>query len=126
MAARVTAAEVKSIMDSITQDDPVIESFIAAGDNLVTDILGSAALSETSLKEITRWLTAHMICTTLERLGSDEKAGSASTKYNGEYRQNLSASPYGQMVLLLDTTGLLLAASAGKLPASIYAVPSFE
>lgn len=122
---RVSADDVRSIMDGIPQSTSVIEAFIAAGDNLVTDVLGASGLSATTLKEITRWLTAHMICTTLDRLGSDEKAGSASIKYNGEYKQNLSASPYGQMVLLLDTTGLFLAASVGKLPVNVFAVPSF-
>lgn len=125
MANRVTAAEVTAIMDNVTLADAVVESFITGGNAMVTNYLGSSTLDDTTLKEIERWLTAHMIASTLERMGIQEGAGGANIRYMGEYKQNLSATPYGQMVLMLDTTGIMADASLVLKQASIFAIPSF-
>jgi hypothetical protein len=126
MAARVTAAEVKSILDNCTLSTPVIDSFIAGATALVDDVLGSSGLSTTTLKEIERWLAAHMISVTPvgDRLTVEEGAGSAYMKYAGLYGMGLEASSYGQMVLTLDSSGNM--ASLSKRKARIKSIQSFD
>jgi len=123
--ARTSIAEVKEILDSCTLDDYVITAFITAANALVTKILGTdTTIGATLLKEIERWFTAHMIASTLWRTTTKEKVGDASVQYTGEFKQNLSSTPYGQMVMQLDITGKM--ANIGKKAASMYAVTSFE
>lgn len=125
MAARVTAVEVKAIMTGVTATDPVINSFISAGTLLVDAVFADdTTLGVDILKEIERWFVAHMIASTIHRTTSEEKLGDASVKYTGQWGKKLESTPYGQMVLLLDTTGLI--ANVGKAAATIYAVKSFE
>ena len=123
--ARVTIAEVQSILPTNSLTDAVVTSFITGATALVDSAIGDSTELSTDLKkEIERWLTAHMISGTLERMAESEGAGGASIKYTGTYGQNLASTPYGQMVLTLDTTGKM--ASLGKKTASMYAVTSFS
>ena len=123
--ARTTAAEVKEIMDNCNLDDSIVDGYILAANALVTNVLGSDITLGTILKgQIERWFTAHMIACSTYRTATEEKVGEASIKYTGQFRENLSSTPYGQMVLQLDTTGKM--ANIGKKSASIYAVKSFE
>lgn len=125
MAARVTVAEVQSILPSNSITDAVITSFISGATALVDSVLGSSTEVSTDLKkEIERWLTAHMVSSTLERQAKTEGAGGASITYTGEFGSNLSSTSYGQMVLALDPTGKM--AGLGKKGASMYAVTSFS
>lgn len=123
--ARITASEVKEIMDNCTTDDNVIDVFIGAATALIDKIYAEdTTVTDTLLKEIERWLTAHMIASTVFRTTSDEKLGDATVKYTGQWGKKLESTPYGQMVLTLDPTGLM--ANTGKMGASIYAIPEFE
>ena len=122
MAYRVTATEVKSIMDGCTTADTVVETLIKGASETVNSIFNTTDL--TLYKEIERWLTAHMLASTLARTTSEEKIGDASAKYTGKWGSKLESTPYGQMVLILDTTGKM--ANAGKMEASIYAVKGFD
>ena len=121
MANRVTATEVKEIMDNCTTTDPIVNVFIGAANEVVNTIMGT---SLTDYKEIERWLTAHMLASTLARTTSDEKIGDASVKYTGQWGKNLDSTPYGQMVKTLDTTGKM--GNIGKQAATIYAVTGFD
>jgi hypothetical protein len=122
--ARVTTAEVKSIMDNCTVSDTIVSTFILSSDELITKIFGvQTSTEDLMIKEIERWLTAHMIASTISRTTSIEKLGDASVTYTGKWGEKLSSTPYGQMVLLLDTSGLF--ANLGKANATIYAVKSF-
>jgi hypothetical protein len=124
MAARVTASEVKAIMDGCTTADATVTIMIGAATEVVDKVfLNNTDMSTTLLKEIERWLTAHMIASTVWRTTASEKVGDAEMKYTGEWGKNLESTPYGQMVLTLDFTGLM--AKMGKLGASIYAIPNF-
>lgn len=123
MAARVTVAEVKAILDASELTDPVIDSFILGAHALVNSVFGDTDVTALT-KEIERWLTAHLIATTVERMAEKEGAGGASITYTGKYGENLSSSPYGQMVLTLDQSGKMV--GLGKQNASIFAVPSFD
>jgi hypothetical protein len=123
--ARVTATEVKAILDNCTVSDTIVDTFILSANLTVTSVFASdTTASEAFLKEIERWFTAHMISSTLERTTITEKIGEVSVKYAGEFKQNLSSTPYGQMVMQIDVTGKMN--NLGKRKASIYAVKSFE
>ena len=124
MANRVTVAEIKEIIETAMTDGD-ITAFTTAANLTVTDVLGdSTALSLDQLKEIERWLTAHLIASTRERMALTEGAGGAEITSTGEWGSGLSSTPYGQMVMMLDTTGGLK--SLDKKRASILAVTSFD
>jgi len=92
---------------------------------LVTEIIGSNTTITDELKEeIERWLTAHMIAMTRERMAEREEAGSANIKYLGKAGMGLEGTPYGQMVLDLDTTGSF--ASLGGKVVRTTAIESFD
>ena len=121
--ARVTITEVKLIIDTSLEDDN-ITAYITAANALVTDVLASSGLTSTILKEIERWLTAHLIAATQERQSKKEEAGGAKIEYTGAYGDGLKLTSYGQMVMTLDSSGLM--ASLGGRSATVFAIPSFE
>jgi len=111
MANRTTIEEVKLIIaTSIT--DPEIESYIGAANVFVTNQLGGVGLNDDTLAQIEKWITAHMIASTRERVAAEEEAGGARIKYVGKYGEGLNMTSYGQMAVMLDTSGTL--ATAGK------------
>lgn len=123
----VTTAEVRLIMnvtDTILTD-AMIDPFITAAEALVDKVFADDSdIGDTLLEEIKKWMTAHMIASTIHRTTSEEKLGDASVKYTGYWGGGLKSTPYGQMVLILDTSGLM--AKTGKMSATITAVESFE
>jgi hypothetical protein len=123
VTARVTPEEVIAIMENQDLDEDVVASFILGANALVNSVFGATDITDLT-KEIERWLTAHLIATTVERMAEREGAGGASITYTGKYGQNLSSSPYGQMVLTLDTSNQM--AGLGNRNASVFAVPSFD
>jgi len=123
--ARIIAQDVIDIMDDdFSISTSVINTFITVAEEVVTNIYAGSTASVTLLKEIERYLTAHMIVSTLYRMGKEEKVGEAQIKYTGEWKEGLSSTPYGQMLLTIDTTGLIL--KSGKRSASIRTVESFD
>ena len=121
---RVTVAEVKAILDDTALSDPVITTFITSANVMVTQALGSSALGASVLKEIERWMTAHMIASSRERMAKSEEAGGAKISYTGQFYTGLRGTPYGQMVLVLDTTGAM-AALGGK-AVKLQAIKEFD
>ena len=122
--ARVMADEVTQIMDNCTASETVIEAYISAANTLVTFVLGSDVnIGDTLRAEVEKWFAAHMIACTIHRTTTEEKLGEASVKYTGQFRENLSSTPYGQMVMQLDPTGKI---NIGKKGASMFAVTSFD
>ena len=122
---RTTAAEVKAIMDNCTVENDVVDVLIISANAVVTKAFdGDTDIGATMKEEIERWFTAHMLACTLCRTTVTEKIGEVAVKYTGEFGQNLSSTPYGQMVMQLDFTGKM--ASIGKKRASITAITSFE
>jgi hypothetical protein len=125
MANRVTATEVKEIMDNCTVLDAVVETFITASEAVITKVFASdTSISATLLKEIERWFTAHMIASTLHRTTAHEEIDDVRAIYTGKWGMGLDSTPYGQMTKQLDTTGKM--SNIGKQAASIYAVKSFD
>ena len=111
--ARITEAEVKEIIDtSITSS---LVAFIAAASSMVEDELVGKGLSATRLKEIERYLSAHFVSVKDVSQGQvvSEKIGDAQIDYKQfAAGKALDSSRYGQMAILLDTSGTL--ASIGK------------
>lgn len=119
--ARVTPLDVKDILDNCVITDPIVGTMIKTANKFINRIFADeTTLTEDDLKEIERWLTAHLISISLQRTTTDEKLGDASATYAGIYGEGLKMTSYGQTVLLLDTSGTL--AKLGKAPAQIYAV----
>lgn len=122
MAARTTIAEVKDILDDTELTDSVITAYITSASTMVDTVLGTG--TSDILKEIERWLAAHMISSTRERMALKEGAGGASITYTGTFGESLNGTSYGQMVLALDTTGAFAALTRRSV--KIIAVTSFE
>lgn len=122
---RVTADEVKEIMENCTVDDLIVDSFIVAANQVVDYVFATdTAVGEGLLKEIERWFTAHMLAVSIHRTARDEKIGDATIRYTGEWGEGLRSTPYGQMVITLDVSGKM--ATTGKRAVTMYAVKSFE
>lgn len=121
--ARTTAKDVKLIYvtDMLTNE---INAYIGDANVLVTQVLGTSGLGDSLLASIEKWLTAHMIATARERMATKEKAGEVEIQYGTVFGEGLKSTPYGQMVLALDTTGGF-ASLAGK-SAKITAIKSFD
>lgn len=123
--ARTTAAEVQAIL-SETIAESTIEAFIAGATLLLDEVYeDETELDDDLLEEIERWLTAHMITSTISRMAKKEGAGGASIEYTGDWGKYLDGTPYGQMALSLDPTGKLASATARR-AVQIEAVTSFE
>lgn len=124
--ARVTAEEVLDIMDSdCVVSSIALTAMITAANTIITKVFKTNTdVTDAELKELERWLSAHIVASTLYRMATMERVGDAEVKYMGSFGQQLDSTPYGQMVKLLDTTGEL--AKAGKLAVSFYAVPNFD
>lgn len=104
MANRVEHFEVLEIIDTSLGDTI---PFITAANLIVTEKLGDSSLSAAHLKEIERWLAAHLIAIR-DPKASMEKVGEAQVQYiSPKTGLGLEGTSYGQQVLLLDTTGTL-------------------
>lgn len=114
MTNRATATEVKIILET-TLSDAVVTAFIDAANRVVSDHLGANTNISTAQKtDIEKWLAAHMIASTREQQAQAEAAGDAKITYQGETGKGLESTHYGQMVMMLDTTGTLANAIGGK------------
>jgi len=122
--ARTTAAEVMEIMPDTSLTTIQITPFVDIASAILTDHLSSCGLSETELTEIERWLAAHLIATTAERQLKSQKVGEASVTYQGVFGAGLNSTTYGQMVMMLDSCGIL--AQLGKKKIRIHAITSFD
>lgn len=121
MAARVENQDVLDIMDLDPDSD--LEPFINVAHILVEKKLIGKGMDEDLLTEIERWLSAHFASIKSPRI-MDESIGDASQKKEGivflGQKKGLDTTPYGQQVLVLDTSGTL--AQMGKNPAMIEVI----
>lgn len=122
--ARVVVADVVAILDDTTLGDPIIETFIGSANVFVTEQLTGKGLSDDTLKEIERWIAAHMIAYTRERQIKKAGAGGAEVEYTGNWGLGLLGTSYGQMAVMLDTSKTLEGIAQGKLAAWSKAVPT--
>lgn len=120
MALRVTAHEVKEIINTSIADNVVKASMITTANILITDTLSSVGHSTAILKLIELYLAAHFVAVTEEHGGLiSESFGDAEQKYSDVYGESLNGTRYGQQALAIDTSGLLTALASTKLKARI-------
>jgi len=119
MANRVTVTEVRQLYafdTAIVDADATI--FINAA-HILTDRVNTVGgmTDAAQLKEIERWLSAHLIAIRDPQAAS-EKADVVSQNFQYRVDLNLNQTRYGQMAIILDTTGTLAKlnkmASTGK------------
>jgi len=103
--ARVTADEVRAIIDVSTEVTD-LTPFITAAGLLVDKVDEKAILTDAQLKEVERWLAAHYVALRDPRRAS-EKAGSVGESYQYKLGLGLEVTTYGQQAIMLDTTGTL-------------------
>jgi hypothetical protein len=125
MAVRTSPDEVKQIMDNCTLGNEVINSYIKTANLVVTEIFSTDTdTSAAMLVEIEKWYTAHMIASTRWRVATRQKLGEAEIEYAGKFGEDLSSTPYGQMLKTIDTSGKM--SKMGKKAVSVYAITSFD
>lgn len=118
MAYRVTAEEVKQIIDTdLTEEE--VDPFIQSANVLVTSVMTSSGASDDLLSEIEKWLSAHFVAIRDPRL-KQIKIGEITESYYGTSGQGLNHTPYGQQVLMLDYTGSF--SNLGKRKASFNVI----
>jgi hypothetical protein len=124
---RVVAADVTSIIDT-DLDSTIVDIFISTANVFVTDQLSGEGHSDDLLKEIERWVTAHLIAVSRERelSAKEAKAGSAEILYTGSWGQGLSSTSWGQVAISLDSSDTLKPELETKKTATIRAVTSFD
>jgi len=101
--ARVTDIEVFAIIDTTLTD---INVFINTANMMVTSWLETAGLTDETLKEIERYLAAHALSVQDQRVKS-VGVDVLSESYQGQWGMGLNGTSYGQMAILLDTSGTL-------------------
>jgi GTPase involved in cell partitioning and DNA repair len=124
--ARTTVDDVKNILDDTSLTDGIITAYIDDANVFVTAHLTGEGLSDSVLEKIEKWITAHMITVTRERMAAKEGAGGAEITYTGKWGEGMKSTPYGQMAIELDTSDTLLDMTEGKKESSSRAVESFE
>ncbi len=122
MANRTTAANVKSIMETALSSSE-IEPIITIANRMVTTIVGSTTLTAEVLTDIETWLTAHLMAMGKERQAESERINDIWITYQGKFGESLKSTTFGQMVLILDSTGNFARASKEK--AQIRAIPQY-
>lgn len=110
--ARVTIAEVQEIISydsSITN----IQPFIDAANLMVTAVCTSTLLSDSLLKEIERWLSAHFVAIRDPKLVSQSIGGASDSYETNKTDFGLKLTRYGQQAIALDISGALNAIAKG-------------
>lgn len=119
MAERVTASEVQEIFKT----DITLDPFIIAANQIVNEKLINKGLSDDQLKEIERWLAAHLAATS-DRRANSKDMGDASIDYGTKRGLGLNSTTYGQQVKILDTTGIM--SNLGKRRTQINVLSEYD
>ena len=109
---RTTDSEVQEIISLKTLTDTT--PFITTANLLVTQHLGSSGISAALLKEIEKYLAAHLVALHPDEAQViEQKLGDSSEKYAGQFGKGLDSTHFGQNVKLLDHTGYLSSLGSG-------------
>lgn len=111
---RVSSAEVLEILlvedeSKWVQTPSAIDPFILAAHLMVDELIVAPEdcnLSDCVLREIERWLAAHLL-TTVDPKTVSEKYGDAEDKFQGKWTEGLASTSYGQQAMILDACGKL-------------------
>lgn len=100
---RTTSEAVAGIIE--VDDSIDLDPFILPANALVTEICAAAGtLDDVRLEMIERYLSAHFY-TLRDPRSTSEQAGPVNASYQSKVDLFLCTSHYGQMAILLDTTG---------------------
>ena len=106
-SCRVTAAEVWSILDSPSATTDLTPHILTAN-TVVNDLLTGKGLSDTTLKLIELWLSAHFVACSIRRDVASEGTGPANASYvNTVSGNSFLSTRYGQQACSLDSTRTL-------------------
>ena len=123
MAPRVTDDEVFEIIETSLTN---IDVFINSASLLVDGYLLGKSLSDESLKEIERYVAAHLLSLRDQRTKS-VKVDTLGESYQGEWGMGLNGTSYGQTAILLDISGTLGALTkTGFKPATVFGVIGYH
>lgn len=91
--------------------------FISTATTVVTEELAGKGLTDDRLNSIALYLAAHLAVLSEEKGGlKRSKLGDADDSYKipGDKDQGLASTRFGQVVMMLDTTGTLAGLTANK------------
>lgn len=104
---RVTASEVTEIITTSVDDSDIGACIIAADLIVDTYLANETGMSNDLLKEIERWLAAHLLASSKEVQELSVRVGEAEHRRVGSFGKGLESTTYGQVVLSLDNSGKL-------------------
>lgn len=121
MANRVTVTEVKQIIDiDSTILDADIDVHINAANRIITKYVTASEMSTADLKECERWLSAHFVAMGRDPISDEEKAGPVGETKGHRLEVGLNNTRYGQMAMVIDTSGALAMLSKGSKKATMH------
>jgi len=119
----VQDSDVKALIDTNRDTAP----FITTAQLIYDEFLATKGYSDERQFEIVKYLAAHFACVTEERGGLKESAqGNARETYKapGDQQNGLQSTRFGQMSLMLDSTGTLASITANNSLKAKFAVIS--
>lgn len=124
MAARVTAAQVKEIIDTSIADNVLDSSMIDTANVIVDMYLLEEGYTEAYLTKIELYLAGHFVCITEEE-GAHilSKTGDATEEWAADwFGPGFQSTRYGQAALTLDSSGTLAGVGSAQLKAEFRVV----
>lgn len=118
---RVTGTEVKAIFKT-EMTSTALDPFIESANVLINAESNMLDLSDTLLKQIELWLSAHFASSYDQRIAYQD-LGLSKFKFQGEWGKSLNSTDYGQNAVALDTSGTLMDIANGVKIARIIAYP---
>jgi hypothetical protein len=106
--ARVTADEVKAIASDDLPSDAVLSVFIDIATAMVDDRLAEKSLTDTVLKILEMYLSAHFAVLKY-KYNISSKIGPSSDSFANQVDLGLNQTVYGQQAVVLDSSGTLAA-----------------
>jgi len=126
MAVLATTDDVFDLLQDSSLSDAYVNSILTTVDRILTKVFEyyTGTIGTGLLTEIQKYYAAHIISLTTLRMGAEEQVGEARIKYTGKWGTGFEATPYGQILLAIDPSGLI--SKTAMKAASIYAVKSFD
>jgi hypothetical protein len=126
MAVLATADDVADLMQDSSLGEGYVNTLLETVDLILTKVYEyyKGTMSDALLAKLQACYVAHIIASTTSRVAMEEQIGDAKIKYAGQWGKGFESTPYGQLLLALDPSGLI--AKTGLRAASIYAIKSFE
>lgn len=126
MAVLAIPGDVIELMQDSSLDEDYVANILVTADVILTKIYEYTRepISDSLLLQLQKYMAAHLIASTTKRFATDEKIGDAQISYAGKFEKGYDLTPYGQLLLAIDPTGLI--ARSGKINASINAIKSFD